>query len=94
MTEALEKLGETYNFSQVTMQPPDQKWGALQSDGSWNGFVRNAKTLSIFRFGVSLFYRCNWSSVGAITATKFNTCPVGGQPIGLWSVLVLRDGGK
>ena len=33
-------LQDILNFTFVVTKPPDEQWGAIQSDGTWTGFVR------------------------------------------------------
>ena len=33
-------LKEQMNFSLYFTKPPDQKWGALSLNGTWNGIIR------------------------------------------------------
>ena len=37
--ELLETLAATMNFTYTVEPPPDNAWGSLQNDGTWNGMV-------------------------------------------------------
>ena len=38
--EVVFALQDILNFTYVLKKPPDGQWGSLQSDGTWNGMVR------------------------------------------------------
>ena len=45
--DLLNTLSNTMNFTYTIQPPPDNKWGGLQPDGSWNGMIHqviNRKT--------------------------------------------------
>ena len=51
-------LQSVLNFTYTLKKPPDGNWGALQSDGTWNGMVRllQDKEADIGKYFLYLIY--------------------------------------
>ena len=39
LVDLLNLFAKTMNFTYMYVPPPDNAWGSLQEDGSWNGMV-------------------------------------------------------
>ena len=51
------------NFTYTLIKPPDENWGAIQPDGSWNGMVGMLGAQEIDLGKLILFQYCHWVSI-------------------------------